>query len=254
MNTSGIGLWMALNVIYATTVIGLTPGELGIGLGVASGLRLVLSTPMGHVADRLGPRAVQVWSFGALVPLTLALLVVHGFVQYVVVVSLHAVAWGTNRAAQGAMIAGVVPADDRVRVRAYLRAATNVSISVGAAAAGTLLAIGTVEVYRWGVVANVVTYAVAGAITVRLPKVEPQPARRGPRLVALRDKPFLAFVVLDGLLSMHYLLLDVVLPLWIVQHTQAPRWMVAALLLANTVSVVLLQVRATRGTEDLRGA
>ncbi|WP_228769999.1 MFS transporter [Actinokineospora alba] len=254
VNTAGIGLWMALNVIYAITVIGLTPGELGIGLGVASGLRLVLSAPTGHLADRCGPRVVQVWSFAALVPLTLLLTVVHGFAQYVVVVSAHAIAYGTNRAAQMAMVAGVVPADDRVRIRGYLRAATNVSISVGAGLAGLLLVIGTPAAFRWAIVGNAVTYALAGLLTARLPTVAPQPARRGPRLVALRDRPFLVFVLLDGLLSMHYLLLDVVLPLWIVRHTEAPKWMVAALLLANTVLVVLLQVRATRGTDDLRGA
>lgn len=251
MNTLGIGLWMALNAIYATMVIGLSAVQLGIGLGVAAGIRLVLSVPMGHVSDRCGPRAVQFWSFVALVPLTSALLAVHGFGQYVLVVSLQAVAYGTNRGANMAMIAGVIPPDERVKVRGYLRATTNASISVGAAIAGLMLAIGTPTAYRWALVGNVVTYVAATYLTTRLPVVAPKPARRGPRMEALRDRPFLVFVALDGVMSMHYQLLDVVIPLWIVQRTDAPHWMVAVILIANTVAVVALQVRATKGTDDV---
>src|SRR5262249_55466477 len=151
---------------------------------------------------------------------------VHGFGQYVVVVSLQAAAWGANRGANMAMIAGVIPPDERVRVRGYLRATTNASIAVGAAIAGMTLAIGTPAAYRWAVIANVATYAVAAVLTTRLPAVAAQPARRGPRLEALRDRPFLIFVALDGVMSMHYQLLDVVIPLWIVQRTDAPHWMV----------------------------
>jgi hypothetical protein len=43
-------------------------------------------------------------------------------------------------------------------------------------------------------------------------------------------------------------------PLWIVAWTAAPRWLVAALLIVNTLLVVLLQVRASRGSETIRGA
>jgi MFS family permease len=245
---------MALNAIYATMVIGLSAVQLGIGLAVAAGIRLVLSVPLGHLADRIGPRTVQIWSFVALVPLTAALLVVHGFGQYVVVVSVQAVAWGANRGANMAMVAGVIPAAERVRVRGYLRATTNASIAVGAAVAGMTLAIGTPTAYRSALIANVLTYAVAAVLTTRLPAVAPQPARRGPRMEALRDRPFLVFVALDGIMSMHYQLLDVVIPLWIVQRTNAPHWMVAVILVTNTVAVVLLQVRATRGTDEITAA
>jgi hypothetical protein len=77
---------------------------------------------------------------------------------------------------------------------------------------------------------------------------------QGPRLVALRDRPFLAFTVLDGLMSMHFGLLNIALPLWIATHTSAPRWLISLLLLVNTTAVVLFQVRAAQGTEELTGA
>lgn len=250
VHTMGQGLWMALNAVYAISVLELSPGQFGIGVGVAAAVALALSTPTGHLADRLGPRSVQIWSFVALGPLTAALLLVDGFGAYLCVVSVQAVAYSASRSARMAMVAGLVPAAERVAVRAHLRAAGNVSVSVGAGLAGVLLAVGTDSAYRGAVVFNALTYLVTGLLSVKLPPVPPQPARPGPALVVLRDRPFLAFVVLDGLLSMHNLLLDVVLPLWVVQHTDAPRWMIAVILFTNTVCVVLLQVRAARGTDE----
>ncbi|MFG2619811.1 MFS transporter [Streptomyces sp. NPDC048507] len=250
VHTLGQGMWMALNAIYATSVLRLSPGEFGIGVGVAAGVALALSTPSGHLADRIGPRAVQIWSFLALGPLTAALLLVDGFRQYLLVLSLQAVAYSASRSARMAMVAGLVPPEDRVSVRAYLRATSNVSVSAGAALAGLVLVADTPAVYRAAVVLNACTYLVTGLLTLLLPAVPPQPARPGPALVVLRDRPFLAFVVLDGLLSMHNLLLDVVLPLWVLHHTGAPRWMIAVILITNTVAVVLLQVRAARGTDE----
>lgn len=254
VHTMGQGLWMALNAVYATAVLGLSPGQFGLGAGAAAAVALALSTPSGHLADRVGPRAVQIWSFVALGPLTAALLFVDGFGAYVAVMSVQAVAYSASRSARMAMIAGIVPAAERVPLRAQLRAAANISVSVGAGIAGAVLAVGTPAAYRAAVVFNALTYLATGLLTLLLPSVPPQPARPGPALVVLRDGPFLTFVVLDGLLSMHNLLLDVVLPLWVLHHTHAPRWMIAVILLTNTVSVVLLQVRAARGTDEPAGA
>lgn len=250
VHSLGQGLWMALNAIYAVSVVKLTPGQFGIGVGAAAGVALALSTPMGHLADRVGPRTIQIWSFLALGPLTALLLLVHGFPEYLVVVSVQAAAYSASRSARMAMVAGLIPARDRVTVRACLRSASNVSVSVGAGIAGVLLAVGSTTGYRGAVVLNALTFLTTGLLTRRLPAVSPQAARPGPALVVLRDRPYLAFILLDGMLSMHNLLLDVALPLWVLHHTHAPRWIIAAILLLNTVLVVLLQVRAARGTDE----
>lgn len=254
VHTLGQGLWMALNAIYATTVLDLTPGQFGIGVGIAAGAALAVSTPTGHLADRIGPRSVQIWSFIALGPLTAALLAVDGFATYVAVVSVQAIAYSASRSARMAMVAGLFPAEERVSVRAYLRATSNVSVSVGAALAGLLLVVDSDWAYELAVVFNAATYLATGLLTLLLPAVPAQPARPGPALIVLRDRPYLTFIVLDGLLSMHNLLLDVVLPLWVLHHTDAPRWTIAAILLTNTVAVILLQVRAARGTDEPRAA
>lgn len=153
------------------------------------------------------------------------------------------------------MIAGAVPADQRVRTRAYLRATTNLGVSVGALAAGAGIAADSRSAYLALIMLDALTYLVAAAILTRLAPIPPAPApARGPRLIALRDWPFLAFTAIDGLMSMHFALLNIALPLWIVSHTAVPGWLISVLILVNTTMVVLFQVRASRGTEELAGA
>jgi MFS family permease len=72
--------------------------------------------------------------------------------------------------------------------------------------------------------------------------------------VALADGPYLAVTALCAVQALQFGLLDVGVPLWIVQHTNAPAALVSAIMITNTVMVVLFQVRATRGTEDVRRA
>ncbi len=248
--TLGQGLWLALNAIYTTTVLRLTPGQFGIGVGLAAGFALAASTPTGHLADRVGPRTVQIWSFVALAPLSAALLYVHGMTEYVVAACAQAVAYSASRSARMAMIAGLVPPSERVYVRSYVRAVSNAGVAISAGAAGVLLSVGTATVYRAAVAFIAVVYLATGLMTVLLPAVPAQPRRAGPTLVVLRDRPYLVLMVLDGLLSMHNLLLDVVLPLWVLHRTHAPRWMIAVVVLTNTLLVVVLQVKVARGTDE----
>lgn len=250
----GQGLWMAINAIYAVTVVHLTPSQLGISVSVAAAIVLVVSIPLGHLADRAGPRTVQMWSFLVLTPLTAGLLFVTDFWTYLVVVSAQAIAYRSGRSARKAMIAGLIPSDDRVRVLALVRAASNVSVSVGACLAGLVLAIGSRAGYQGAVVFTALCFLITGLLTAKEPAVPPVPASAGPALAVLRDRPFLTFTALDGLLTTHGLLLDVVLPLWVLHHTGAPRWMSAAILLVNTIFVVAVQARAARGTDDPRSA
>jgi len=250
----GQGLWAAISAIYATTVVGLSAGQFGAAVAISAAASLISSTPSGDLADRVGPRKVLVASLIALGPITALLLAVNSFAWFTVVLAAQAVTFGASRGARMAMIAALVPAQQRVRLRAYLRSATNVSLAVGAMIGGFVLTLNSTAGYRVAVVAVALTYLTSGLMTLRLPSVPAQPARRGPRLVVLRDRPYLTLVVLDGILSMHNLLLDVVLPLWVIKRTSAPRWIVAAVLLVNTVAVVLLQVRASRGTDEVGGA
>jgi hypothetical protein len=153
----------------------------------------------------------------------------------------------------------IAPADERVRGRAQLRALTNVGIGIGAAIGALALHADTRSVYVALIVGDAITFAAAAGLLARLPRVPRGKAaaagERAPRgLVALRDRPYLAVTMLSALLALQFGILEVALPLWVADHTSAPRAVAGVVLLLNTGLVVLLQVRASRGTDDAPGA
>jgi MFS family permease len=83
---------------------------------------------------------------------------------------------------------------------------------------------------------------------------EPAPESGRPRGGALRNVGFLLTKVCQGVLSTNQVLLNVVIPLWLVEETDAPRVLLAWLFGTNTVLAVLLQVAAARGADTVSGA
>ena len=141
VNTLGNGVYAAVGALYLTRAAGLSIGQVGVGLTIAALIGLVVSTPLGVVADRLGPQRAYV-GFLLLQAVTMtALTQVRSFGWYVAVAGVTAIADSGQRGAKGALIAGVAPADQRVRTRAILRVATNIGMGVGMAAAGVVLAL-----------------------------------------------------------------------------------------------------------------
>jgi len=253
VNTTGNGMFLTVGALYFTQVIGLSAGQVGLGLTIAAVVGLTVSTPMGHVADVRGPRGVYLGLTVALGVASLGYLVVGSFIGFLAVATVVTVLDRASGAARAAMVAAVASGDDRVRLRAYLRAVTNVGISLGGVAGGLALAIGTPAAYRTMIGLDGLTFLLAALLARSLPQIAPVPhTGDGPRLVALRDKPFLVVTGLNAVMALHYGLMDVALPLWIVSRTSAPTWVVGVLVLANTVTVVLFQVRVSRGIGTVR--
>jgi hypothetical protein len=73
-------------------------------------------------------------------------------------------------------------------------------------------------------------------------------------LHALRDVPFVAVAAVSSVLAMHYWILELALPLWVVNNTEAPRSVVAVLMVVNTVMVVLFQVAVARRVASVEAA
>ena len=255
VNTVGKGLYLTGSALFFTRSVGLSPAVVGVGLTISGLLGMVAGVALGHVSDRVGPREVTLALLGV-EAVTVALFVfVHSFAAFLVVACLAAIGERGNAAVRAALIAAVGPPDRRVAVRAYMRSVTNVGISVGALLAGLALHADTREAYVALMLGDAATFLMAGAFVARLAHIPPVPAPvTGPRLVALRDRGYLAVTALNGILSFQFVILTLAMPLWLVGHTGAPRWLVSPLLLCNTLLVVALQVRASRGSEHVHGA
>jgi MFS family permease len=137
--------------------------------------------------------------------------------------------------------------------RASTQAITNVGISVGAVGCGIAIELSTPTAYRTLFAVNALTLIASWAILRRLPRYEPLPKPdEGPRWVALTDRPFVVYTALAGFMFMEYLVTVLLLPLWVVDHTHAPRWSVSLFLLINTVLVALFQVRVGSRVRTVR--
>ncbi|WP_307061412.1 hypothetical protein [Streptomyces sp. B3I8] len=73
---------------------------------------------------------------------------------------------------------------------------------------------------------------------------------KGPRRIALRDRPYLALTVLDGIMAIQFKVLTVAIPLWLVTHTEAPHWLISGTMLLNTLLVIAFQIRAGRNIDN----
>ncbi|PZS15774.1 MAG: MFS transporter [Pseudonocardiales bacterium] len=253
LNTIGTGLWITGSVLFFTRSVGLSAAQVGIGMSVAGFVSLAAGLPLGHLADRFGARRVVVVLLTIWAADTAAYALVHSFWAFVIVICIDSVAGAGASAARGALIAGLFAGAERVRVRADLRAVTNLGISLGAVGAGFALHADSRTAYLGLVFADVATFLFAAGGYLLLPHLPPThtTSSQGSPWQAARDMPYVGVTVLNGLLSVQYEVLAVALPLWLAHYTSAPRWTFAPLLMVNTIMIILLQVRASRGAQHL---
>ncbi|RQX13229.1 MFS transporter, partial [Micromonospora chalcea] len=92
VNTVGRGTWLTASALFLTRSVGLTVAEVGVALTLTALVSLVASTPMGYLADRLGPRGLQMAALLASAGCTAALVAVRSFPGFLAVGVLMALA------------------------------------------------------------------------------------------------------------------------------------------------------------------
>jgi MFS family permease len=251
VNTFGNGALMTTFALYFTRVVGLRPTQVGLALSAGALAGLLVQLPAGHVADLRGPRKVlQMLTFGAGVAM-LGLLFARSVWALVVVMVVIAIFDRGAQAVRNGYVARLAQGGQGVQFKAYLRAVTNVGISFGAVFGGLALWVDQSWAYLAVFALDAATCVVTSIWLGRLPHLAPAPARESgePRIAVLRDLPFVVITVLSGVAAMHFVVMELAMPLWIATYTSAPRSLVAITLMINTVCVALLQVRLTRGID-----
>ena len=251
VNTFGNGALMTTFALYFTRVVGLRPTQVGLAFSAGAFAGLLVQVPAGHLADLRGPRKVlQALTFAGAVAM-LGLLLARSVWALVAVMVVIEIFDSGSRAVRNGYIARLAEGGQGVRFRAYLRAITNVGISFGAMLGGLALWVDQ----SWAYLAVFALNAVTGVLTAiwlgRLPYIAPAPVREAgePRMAVLRDLPFVVVTLLSGVAAMHFVAIELALPLWIAMYTTAPKSLVAITMLINTVCVALLQVRVTRNID-----
>jgi MFS family permease len=254
----GEGVFITGNAVFFTHIVGLSAAQVGVGLTISGLVTFALAVPLGRLADRVG--AQRMWALGALCEAALYLVYpwIHGFAAFTALVVGLAVIDAGGSAGRGAYTIDVFAPAERVRSMAFMRSALNIGFTFGALLGGLALATNSDRVIRAVPLLTAGVLALNAFLISRLPKAQhAHHATPGEPIVspaALRNKGFLALNVCNGVLSTNQTLLNVVIPLWLVQETDAPHTLLAWLFGTNTVMAVLLQVPAARGSETVDGS
>lgn len=258
---TGEGAFLTGSAVFFTQIVGLSAAQVGLGLTAAGIVSFCFAIPLGKLADVVGPK--RTWALSAFGTAGLYLLwpFIGGFATFLVLVVLLELVQNAGLSGRGAYTIDVFPLDERVRSMAFMRAALNIGFTLGALIGGLALAFDSDAIIRavpWLTAAVLVVNAL---LIVRLPDaahdravgtpVEKAVAKKDKRGSALRNRGFLSLMTCNGVLSTNQVLLNVVIPLWLVQETDAPKVLIAWLFGTNTVLAVLLQVPAARGVNSV---
>ena len=216
-----------------------------------AGFAAVAAAPVsGALVDRFDARYIVLGCFALSAAGFLAYIAVDSFATFVAVAVALQLASRMERPATAVLVLGVVSGRGRVTALAWQQSVRNVGYGIGGVLAGlVLLGHGRAAPFVVLLAANAVSYAVAGALVLRLPPIRPPVVEFGEKTgyrEVVRDRVYIGLAVLNVVVALHDSLLLVAMPLWILTRTSAPLALTGLLFTLNTVLVVLLQVRATR--------
>jgi MFS family permease len=252
----GTGLFLPVSALFFVRVCDLSIAAVGIGLSIAGVGGLLATLPAGSAVDRLGARRVLLWCYPASAAGYAGYGLVHSFLVFLPLVLLVRVAERGARPALNALTAQLALDADRARLFGLMRALRNAGFGIGGLLCTAALAIGGDGPLLALTAGNAVSFALATVAVARL-------ADRGHRMaseeragyrVLLRDRGYLALSVMSILPGMNRALMLIGVPLWLTTRTSAPAWLAGPLFTMNTVLVVVLQMRASHGTDSLPGA
>ncbi|MGN6324770.1 MFS transporter [Pseudolysinimonas sp.] len=264
--TLGRGVFATITVLFLGFAVHLTPGQIAFILGAGAVVAIGCTLAGGHLADRVSARRL---ALVAMIVTSLSLTaysLIGDFWSALVIVAVQEAAISVGQSARSAIIGRAFGAESRVRARAILRTVTNVGIAVGSGLGGIALALDTATAYRIALAIAGGVFLLAQLNLARLPaRVDAPPAptaEPGVRRVRTprpgrspwRDPRYLALSALSGLFAVQFAVGEFGVPLWVARDTAAPRPVISALLIVNTVLVIVFMVPLSRGTHRIRTA
>ncbi|GAA1914719.1 MFS transporter [Streptantibioticus ferralitis] len=254
-DATGLGMYLAFSAVYLNQAVHLSNSRIGLVLGITGVTSLIGALPIARFAQRHGLRRSLCWLFLARAASFVALACAVNLPTAALAAGLGGLLnRGIGPLVQSVLIGGTDSAG-AVAGLARLRALRNAGMAAGALPSGAAVAIGEQWAYRGVMVAAAAVFVVCALVSRGFPgagEVKRPVGRRGAGVG--RNRVFLLITASYGALTLSAILLGVGLPLWITQSTHAPSWSVGLVQILNTVLVVLLQVRISRGSEDPRRA
>lgn len=251
---------MTGSAVFFTQIVGLSAPEVGLGLTIAGVASFLAALPMGRAVDRFGAKRMWALSAAGQAAMFAVWPFISTFRDYVIMAVVMEVIGALGGAAHGAYTIDALPPDERVRSRAYMYSALNVGFTLGSLIGGAALAVQSNSLLRAVPWFTTVVFLVNAFAVLRLPNAPhderaPEARRESvPGPGPLHNPGWLLSSFFVGVLWTNQVLLNLVIPLWLVEKTDAPRVLLAALFGTNTVMCIFLPMLAARGVRDVSTA
>ncbi|MFE4972086.1 MFS transporter [Kitasatospora sp. NPDC056651] len=249
INSAGNGLFLTTSSLYFVRCVGLAPAEIGLWLTVSGLIGLLAGVPVGRIADRHGARETYVVALVVEALATAGLLLTRSLVSFVAVITLAFLAASASSSARGPLVRAA-GGERAAELRSRLRTAMNLGITLVGPVAAVAISVDSPFAYQVMIAFDALSFALCALMMRRMPHVPgTKGTGEGKRWQVFSDRPYLALVGINAVMMQQFPVLTLVLPLWISLHTQVPHWVVGLVVPVNTVLVVLLQVRLSRGMD-----
>ena len=259
--STGEGAFNTGSAVFLTQVVGMSAARVGLALTITGVAEFLMAYPAGRIVDRFGPKRLWSLSTWCRSACFVALPFVGSFGQYLLVGLLFAVAASAGHTSYQSYVLDALPTKERIDTQAYMYSALNVGFTLGAILGGVALAFDNLTVIRWTPLFAAALMAATAWWISRLPqaphdlRVASGEAREhvpGPGPV--RNLGWILVTFFNGTLWTNQVLLNVVIPLWLVEATDAPHVLLAWLFGTNTVLCIFLPAYTSKGVRDLRDA
>lgn len=256
----GEGTFMAGSAVFFTQVVGLTKVQVGLGLTIAGIAAFVAAYPMGRLVDRIGAKRCWAISSAGQAAMFGVWPFIDSFQGYLAMAVVMEVIGALGGVAHGAYTIDVLPPGERVKSRAYMYSALNVGFTVGSGIGGIALAFQSLTLISVVPLFTAAVFAINCRKITQLPDAPHDLKTTEERKVKIagpgpmRNVGWLLTSFFTGMLWTNQVILNLVIPLWLVDETDAP-WVVLSLLFGtNTVMCIFLPLAAARGVKDVRTA
>jgi len=259
--STGEGAFNTGSAVFLTQVVGMSAARVGLAITITGVAEFLFAYPAGRVVDRFGPKRIWTMSTWGRALCFLALPFVGSFSEYLVVGLLFALSGSAGHSSYQAYVLDALPTKERIETQAYLYSALNVGFTLGAVIGGVSLAFDNLTIVRWTPLFAAALMLINGFWINRLPqaphdlRVASGEAReRPPGPGALRNPGWMLVTFFNGTLWTNQVLLNIVIPLWLVEATDAPHVLLAWLFGTNTVLCIFLPAYTSKGVRNLEDA